>query len=227
MALSKICIESNLEILCHEHGLNTPKLLEEFHVNQIDQLTLKDLIAISDRFKTTLNELLHTPLLNKAKLIAKAQSIKLIVLDVDGVMTDGGMYYTEKGDQFKKFNAKDGLAIKKLLANGFQVAIVSAGYFGDAIAQRAKLLGIKHVYVGQEPKLSVLKKLCAELKLNLDQVAMIGDDTNDLPVLNEVGFSACPFDAVSKVRTSVHVILRTEGGKGCIREFVDTYFDIE
>src|ERR1035438_6889908 len=100
------------------------------------------------------------------------KNIKFLVLDVDGVLTDGGMYYTESGDEFKKFNAKDGLAIRRLTKNGIPVGIISHGHLSMLITKRAELLGIKYVCVGMEmKKLDILTKWCEELKIDLHDVA--------------------------------------------------------
>jgi 3-deoxy-D-manno-octulosonate 8-phosphate phosphatase (KDO 8-P phosphatase) len=144
-------------------------------------------------------------------------------LDIDGVLTDGGMYYTQQGDEFKKFNAKDGLAIKTLTKSGMQLAFISSGINDHIIKERAKLLGVQHVFVGTWKKLEVLEKWCSELKIELKNVAYIGDDVNDLPVIKKVGLSACPANAVSLVQKSVHIVLSTNGGEGCVREFADRF----
>lgn len=153
------------------------------------------------------------------------KNIKFLVLDVDGVLTDGGMYYSESGDEFKKFNAKDGLAIRRLTKSGIPVGIISHGILTKLINKRAELLGIKYVYVGMGvKKLDILTNWCKELKIDLHDVAYIGDDINDIEVLQAVGVSACPFDAVLKVKDIAHHILQNNGGNACVREFIDEYF---
>jgi 3-deoxy-D-manno-octulosonate 8-phosphate phosphatase (KDO 8-P phosphatase) len=177
-----------------------------------------------------ISEVFHIPLdtLIKVDLAARYKKIKnlkpaLLALDVDGVLTDGGMFYTQQGDEFKKFNAKDGLAIKTLTSSNFPVAFISSGINDRIITERAKLLGVQHVYVGTWKKLEVLEKWCTELGIALQNVAYIGDDVNDLPVMTAVGLSACPADAVAKVRNAAAVILKNKGGKGCVREFVEEF----
>src|ERR1035438_3800547 len=124
------------------------------------------------------------------------KNIKFLVLDVDGVLTDGGMYYTESGDEFKKFNAKDGLAIRRLTKSGIPVGIISHGQLSKLINKRADLLGIEYVCVGMEmKKLDILKDWCNKLNIDLNDVAYIGDDINDLEIMHAVGVSACPDDA--------------------------------
>jgi len=151
-------------------------------------------------------------------------SFKFLVLDVDGVLTDGGMYYTEQGDEFKKFNAKDGLAIRALTRSGFPVGIISHGFLVNLVKRRAELLGISRVYVGSERKLKVLQDWCGEMGIAPREVAYIGDDVNDLEMLRAVGVTACPSDAVMAVKEAVHLELQLRGGEGCVREFIDRYF---
>jgi YrbI family 3-deoxy-D-manno-octulosonate 8-phosphate phosphatase len=197
-----------------------------FEKNRIEQFaagtfpTPDELIHLSDRSGYTLDRLLREDISKRAIV---PPDLKLIVFDVDGVMTDGGMYYTESGDEFKKFNAKDGLAIKALNKAGFETGIISHGINSGLIGRRAALLGISHVYAGTKPKEDVLLEWCKKLGFSSKQSAYIGDDVNDLSVMNCVGFSACPIDAVEKVRNSADVVLRKKGGEGCIREWVDAY----
>jgi 3-deoxy-D-manno-octulosonate 8-phosphate phosphatase (KDO 8-P phosphatase) len=149
-------------------------------------------------------------------------AIKLLVLDVDGVMTDGGMYYTESGDQFKKFNSKDGVGIKLVLRKGIRVAFLSSGTNARIINDRAATLGVQLVHCGPEDKLGILSGWCKEFGVHLDEVAYIGDDINDQECINAVGLSACPADAVEAIRSRVHVVLANRGGEACVREFIDS-----
>jgi YrbI family 3-deoxy-D-manno-octulosonate 8-phosphate phosphatase len=150
--------------------------------------------------------------------------IKLIVFDVDGVMTDAGMYYTESGDEFKKFNARDGIAIKRLHEAGFKTAVISHGINNHLIERRCNLLGISKFYAGNKPKIDVLTSWCNEMGLTLKETAFIGDDVNDLSLIGEVGFSACPADAVIAVKVRCDLILDCKGGQGAIREWVERCF---
>lgn len=147
--------------------------------------------------------------------------VKLLVLDVDGVMTDGGMYYTESGDQFKKFNTKDGIGIKMAQRQGTRVAFLSSGTNTNIINARAQTLGVELVYAGTDEKLGILSGWCKELGIAFDEVAYVGDDVNDLECINAVGLSACPSDAMDAVRSRVTVVLTNGGGQGCVREFID------
>lgn len=156
-------------------------------------------------------------------LKAKIAAIKLLILDVDGVMTDGGMYYTESGDQMKKYNAKDGMAIMKAQEAGLKIGIISSAFTDQMVVKRAELLKISHVYVGRDQKIGVLENWCATLGIGLHEVAMIGDDINDLSIMEKIGFTACPVDAVQLVKHQVDLVLQTKGGHGAIRELIDNY----
>lgn len=149
--------------------------------------------------------------------------IKLIVLDVDGVMTDGGMYYSEQGDEFKKFNTKDGMAIKRAIKEGYKIAFLSSGQNTNLIHNRAKLLGVEYVYAGYENKKQILHNWLQELNISFEEVAYIGDDINDIDVMIECRLKACPNDAIPKVKNVVDIILQNKGGNACVREFIDTY----
>lgn len=151
------------------------------------------------------------------------KNIKFLSIDVDGVMTDGGIYVTERGDIIKKFNVKDGVGIRKAIKSGIEVGFISAGKSKKLLNMRAKMLGVKFVYAGDEEKLSVLSRWCAQLKINLKEVAHVADDLNDLAVVKAVGFSACPADAVKEIKTAVQVVLNKKGGAGCVREFIDRH----
>lgn len=152
---------------------------------------------------------------------------KLLILDVDGVLTDGGMYYLEDGSEFKKFNTKDGLAIRRVIKQyEINVGIISNGSKETLIKSRAETLFINRVYVGHEDKLSVLQSWCSELNISLEEVAYIGDDVNDLQCMSKVGFAACPADAVEKIKAVAHIQLKKNGGEACVREFIEMYFDI-
>jgi YrbI family 3-deoxy-D-manno-octulosonate 8-phosphate phosphatase len=138
-------------------------------------------------------------------------------------MTDAGMYFTESGDQFKKYNAKDGMAIRALDQFGIQAGIISSGFKLNMVKDRAEMLKIKHIYVGRDPKMEILLDWCDKLEIGLEEVAIIGDDINDLPVIQAVGFSACPADAVVKIKDNVDLVLHKKGGQACVREFIDFY----
>ncbi len=153
----------------------------------------------------------------------KGARIKLLVLDVDGTLTDGGIYIDANGVQSKKFNVRDGMGISLLKEKGIPTALLSHSRSIKILEERARMLGIERLYSGKEPKLEVLNRWMEELNLSFDQVAYIGDDVNDIELLEKVGFSACPHDAHFSVIKVVDVVLQREGGQGCVREFIDQF----
>ena len=189
-------------------------------ISHIDDCSIAQLEKLCKQLAIPLENLICFPLHTHRDKLSK---VKLLILDVDGVMTDGGMFFTENGDQFKKYNAKDGMAIMALTKKDFQVGIISSGYKLEMVKARADLLKIQHVYVGRDSKLDILEQWCGKLRIQLDEVAIVGDDINDISVMEAVGFSACPADAVTRVKAKVDLVLQTKGGEGCVREFIDHY----
>jgi len=153
----------------------------------------------------------------------KASLIKLLVLDVDGTLTDGGVYIDSNGVQSKKFNIKDGMGITQLREKGIHVGVISHSRSKSILDERARMLGIELMYSGKEPKLQVLERWLKELSLTYEQVSYIGDDINDLEIMNKIGLSACPHDAHYSVVKEVDVVLQRNGGEGCVREFIDRF----
>ena len=150
----------------------------------------------------------------------KLKKIKFVITDVDGVLTDGGLYYTQDGLVMKKFNVKDGIATRRLREFGFECGIISTDGPG-LIEVRNKRLKMDFVITGTWNKLEKLEELCNERNITLENAAYLGDDINDLSVLNAVGFSACPADAVDTVLNSVDHICKRKGGDGVFREFAE------
>ena len=200
-------LEQNIKGICSKYGVEFSDFLEDFGVENSKELSLFDLEAICEENTIDLHSLLFKPMFKQSSWKSKLDKIKLLVLDVDGVMTDGGMYFSEGGDQIKKYNTKDGMAIIYLTKNDFQVAILSSGFTNNMVEQRAKMLGIQKCYVGRGKKISILEEYCKELNILLENVAIIGDDINDLDIIKAVGFSACPSDAIDVVKSNVDVIL--------------------
>lgn len=153
----------------------------------------------------------------------KLENLKLLILDVDGTLTDGGVYVTQDGMQFKKYNAKDGLGIRELVKSGMQVGIISHSMISEMVTSRAKALGIQNCYVGMEDKLKVLDGWCERLQITRKETAYIGDDINDLGIMQAVGVSACPADAHKKILKISNITLKRNGGDGAVREFIDDY----
>ncbi len=153
----------------------------------------------------------------------KLEQIKLLVLDVDGTMTDGGIYVMEDGKQFKKFNAKDGMGIRLAMKAGVEVGIISHSLVSEMVTSRANSLHMKYYYVGQRPKLEVLDEWLSQLNLTYDQVAFMGDDVNDLEIMEKVGLSICPADSSKQILQTADIKLNRKGGDACVREFIDEY----
>ncbi|MDX1653023.1 MAG: HAD hydrolase family protein [Brumimicrobium sp.] len=213
-------LEQNIKEYLERHDHSLQDFLRKYGVKTIDALTVADLKLFCFENDLDFANIICRPLYVKKEKIKK---IKLLILDVDGVMTDAGMFFTESGDQFKKYNAKDGMAIMALSKLGIEVGIISSGFKLEMVKARAELLKIRHLYVGREPKIDILNKWCQELGIDKQQVAIIGDDINDLSIMREVGLSVCPADAVLKVKETVDLVLSTKGGQGCVREFIDFY----
>lgn len=144
--------------------------------------------------------------------------IKLFLSDIDGVLTDSGMYYTEKGDEIKKFNTSDGMGFKLMKKLGIQVGFLTAED-RDLNRRRAEKLKLDYDFHGAENKMAVLKQLLKDSKLTLDQVAYVGDDLNDIEVLSNVGFAFCPSTAQPEVLAIKNIrVLKSAGGAGVVRE---------
>ena len=150
----------------------------------------------------------------------RAKAIKLAIFDVDGVLTDGRLYFLTDGSEFKTFNTLDGQGIKMLINSGVRTAIIS-GRSTPAVEKRANNLGIQHLYQGREDKLVVLDELLGELGLNYAQVAYLGDDLPDLPVIRRVGLGMAVVNAADFVRQHAHGVTEARGGEGAAREFCE------
>jgi YrbI family 3-deoxy-D-manno-octulosonate 8-phosphate phosphatase len=147
-------------------------------------------------------------------------SIKLFAMDVDGVLTDAGMYYSENGDELKKFNTRDGKGIELLRNADIKTAIITSENT-EIVKRRAQKLKIDFVYQGVQNKLETVEQLCNQLQVSLCDVAYIGDDINDVPLLKKVGFSACPKNAMRQNKDIAKYICLLNGGEGCVREFIE------
>jgi len=148
------------------------------------------------------------------------KELKLFATDVDGVLTDAGMYYGESGEELKKFNTRDGMGIKLLQAEGVMIAIITMEQT-KIVARRAKKLGVTEVFQGAKDKVSVLAHLSEKFNIPFEQMAYMGDDVNDVGALQTVGYAAAPADCVDQVRQMVHYICQKKGGEGAVREVID------
>ncbi|MBG39516.1 MAG: 3-deoxy-D-manno-octulosonate 8-phosphate phosphatase [Cryomorphaceae bacterium] len=219
-------LEQNIKGICSKFGLDFNEFLKDFEVDHVMEMSLFDLEAICEEYEIDLHTLLFKAVFLESSLKEKLEKIKLLILDVDGVMTDGGMTFTAKGDELKRFNTKDGMGILKLRNTEIEMGIISSGFSSDIVEKRAKMLDIENCYVGREAKMSILQSWIIEKGLNLEQVAMIGDDINDREVMIGVGLAVCPADAVDEIKSISHIVLKNKGGDGCVREFIDNYLQI-
>jgi 3-deoxy-D-manno-octulosonate 8-phosphate phosphatase (KDO 8-P phosphatase) len=151
---------------------------------------------------------------------AALQHIRILATDVDGVLTDAGMYYSESGDEWKKFNTRDGMGLKLLQKAGLITAIVTQERT-RIVARRADKLTIPELHQGVMDKLAVIRAIAERYGLTLRHVAYIGDDVNDLEALKAVGFSAAPADGMPQVRAAVDYVCEKQGGEGAVREIVE------
>ena len=149
-----------------------------------------------------------------------AKKIKMLVFDVDGVMTDGSITYDENGVEYKTFNAKDGHGIVRMNKSGFITAIITARNNGT-VEHRAKNLNITELYQGRKEKLPALEELLKKYNLKYENVSYMGDDLPDIFVLEKVGLACCPNDAVEEVKNICNFISSKNGGKGAVRELCD------
>lgn len=152
--------------------------------------------------------------------IQKAREIKLLVLDVDGVLTDGHLWYDNSGEELKAFNIQDGLGIKLLLSSGVDVGIIT-GRRSALVARRARELGIRHVVQGREDKLTALQAMVEELGISLTEIAYMGDDLPDLSAIRAVGFGIAVANAQPVVAEHADYKTARSGGDGAVREICD------
>jgi 3-deoxy-D-manno-octulosonate 8-phosphate phosphatase (KDO 8-P phosphatase) len=157
---------------------------------------------------------------DKEQILSLAQAIKLLLLDVDGVLTDGKLYVGESGEQLKVFNTLDGHGIKLLQKAGIQVGIIS-GRDSAALLRRASELGIGLLYRGREDKAAVLQEIISNLELGEDEVAYAGDDLPDLAVIDRVGLGISVPNAHPEVRNAADMLTESRGGEGAVREICD------
>ncbi|MDX8400747.1 MAG: HAD family hydrolase [Gallionellaceae bacterium] len=150
-------------------------------------------------------------------LTQRLQSIRLIALDVDGILTDGGLYLSDSGEEFKRFNSLDGHGLKMLKASGVELAIIT-GRTSRCVEMRAKNLGISHVYQGVEKKWEAMQDLLSKVGLAPENAAFMGDDVVDLPAMRRVGLAFTVPQAPPAVHEHAHYTTKREGGHGAVRE---------
>lgn len=150
--------------------------------------------------------------------------IKLFLTDVDGTLTDGGMYYTASGDTMKKFNTRDGMGLQLLQKTGVKVGIITSENT-DIVTKRAEKLGLDFLVQGKRDggKLTAAREICETLGITLNELAYIGDDVNCAELLRNAGIAACPADAMPQVKAIPGIrIMSLKGGEGCVREFINS-----
>lgn len=173
---------------------------------------------------------MNNQITNNQKLLNKAKNIRLLLLDVDGVLTDGRLYYGNNGEELKAFNIQDGLGIKLLQRNGIQVGIIT-GRSSELLARRASELGIELVIQGREDKLTALNEILEDMQqaikddnqtsYKMEQIAFLGDDLPDLAVIRRVGLGVAVANATSFVVENAHWQTSTKGGDGAVRELAE------
>lgn len=159
-------------------------------------------------------------------ILHKAAQIRLVIFDVDGVLTDGSLYFGNDGNEFKAFNIRDGHGMKMLQNNGVNIAVIS-GRSAVASERRLAELGIHHVYLGIRDKLKIFLELLDQLGIKPEQVAYVGDDVVDLPVMNRVGLAVAVQDADSFVRRHAHWQTESRGGRGAAREVCELILEAQ
>lgn len=151
--------------------------------------------------------------------------IKLFLTDVDGVLTDAGMYYTESGDEFKKFNTHDGMGLKLIREAGVKTGIITTENT-KIVERRAAKLKVDYLYQGAYPKVAAAQEIIEKEGIDWSEVAYIGDDVNCLELLQKVGLAACPANALPKVKALPGILhLQKSGGEGVVREFIELIFE--
>ncbi|MEQ9186724.1 MAG: HAD hydrolase family protein [Cryomorphaceae bacterium] len=179
--------------------------------------TLSELERLAEQLELPIDALL---LFNMVPSSLPWEQLRFVFLDVDGVLTEGGMFYTESGDEFKRFDTKDGMAIKHAIQHGIQFGIISSGVNEAIIRRRADMFGIDRVYVGTAPKLEIAQRWLREMGLEWSQIGYIGDDINDLSMFDKSLIAACPSDATVPIKKAASFVLKAKGGHGCVREFI-------
>jgi len=160
------------------------------------------------------------------RIINIIKDIKLVVTDVDGVLTDGSLYYTEDGLVMKKFNVKDGMAVKLMREAGLKTAMISTDT-SKFMRIRAERLRMDYIYLGVWEKQITLRDICDDMNITVEQAAFIGDDVNDTGIMKDAGFTACPADAVEEIVQLADYKCEKKGGEGAYREFANLILKIQ
>ncbi len=159
-------------------------------------------------------------------IFAKAKIIKLLICDVDGVMTDGGLFFGDNGLEYKAFHSRDGLGIKMLQRSGIPLAVITART-SDVVKHRMKNLNIDLVFQGQLSKVQAFEDLCTQLSLTPEQIAYVGDDLVDIPVMKRVGLAIAVADAHKRVKAMAHWTTEHIGGHGAVRDVCELLMEAQ
>jgi YrbI family 3-deoxy-D-manno-octulosonate 8-phosphate phosphatase len=154
---------------------------------------------------------------------SRIKPLRLVVSDVDGVLTDGGLYYSSEGELIKRFNSRDGIAFALLKSYGYITALLSSSRMRGIVKQRAVDLEVELWYSGEERKEDVIEQWIADLGIHWSEVCYVGDDLHDLVSMQRAGWSVCPSDAVAQIQEVADTVLKNPGGAGCFRELADVY----
>ncbi|HYM20953.1 MAG TPA: HAD-IIIA family hydrolase [Candidatus Kapabacteria bacterium] len=153
----------------------------------------------------------------------RARKIKLVLTDVDGVLTDTGVYYSEKGEVMKRFSIRDGMGVELMRNNGIETAIITREK-SASVKKRGEKLKMPWIFLGVWSKVEFIPKILKKTGLKMNELAYIGDDINDLEIIQEIakhGLTASPADAMPVIKTEVHYVARADGGHGALRDFAD------
>ena len=158
--------------------------------------------------------------MKKSEFIKKCKKIKLILTDVDGVLTDGCMYYSSSGEELKKFHTRDGMAVELLLQKNIKTIIITREK-SKIVISRAKKINVFKVYSGIKQKDKILNQICTKFKVAPNEIVFIGDDINDEKIMKLVGLSFAPSDATQTIKNIADIITNARGGQGVLREVTD------
>lgn len=218
-------VTHNIHIFDRERFLLNGYFWENKHLDPyLFEIEEKEAIDIDTEFDFSLAEswfiAQKKSIINKNRIYDLVKNIRLLVSDVDGVLTDAGMYYSKEGDFAKKFNTRDGMGIRMVKQKGIEVAFVT-GENTPIVENRAKKLGIKHLFMNIEDKKQIVLSLSKQLAIPLNQIAYVGDDLNDMSAMQIVGFPVAVADAALALKNIAQYITFLKGGEGALREVCD------
>lgn len=226
-------LSTNINYLIQKSQITAHKLAQESGASldglraliyEAKEPPLSDLLLLAKYYRCSLDRLVYQDLSLLSKI--DLTKIKMLALDIDGVLTDGGMIYSESGDEHKIFHTKDGMAIMKAIQSGLVVAFISSGFKKEIIERRAELLGVSYVYVGRDKKVDIMDYWLQENGWSYENLAYVGDDVNDAAIMRQAAISACPQDSSKDIKRIATIHLSQAGGKACVREFIEDWLQI-